>query len=739
MNVMKTSAGRLIAFGFLSTAVTAPAWSQQTVRTGEADPQEVADRPEDDIIVSGQRQAYVGDFPMRDVPQSIQSIKPATLRDLGITRLENALDLVSGIAHLNDFGGLWESYSVRGFAGDANNVPSGFLVNGFNGGRGFSGPRDTSSVERIDVLKGPTSALFGRGEPGGTVNIITKKPEFKRSGYAQLQVGSFDNYRIEGDFTTPLSDTFAVRINGAYHDAKSYRDEVETKKIFLTPSLLWRPASGTTVSYELEFASQDIVFDRGIPILDGDFDRLPRSRFLGEPSDGPFRIDVLGHQLQLQHDFSDRWSLLLGAGHRTTHIRGTGQYPELVRSRQPLFVDGRTLARQRRYTNHRSENLIGRAELTGRFDVAGLGNTLVVGADYDYFELDQLTSRSRPPIYNPALSLEQINGIDIFNPVYGAFPQPGDRPGLPGAEIVFSRNERDHSWGTYFYDQIDLAPWLKVRVGGRYDEFRQRLFNRQPPNRIIPNPARQHVRRFSPQGGIVVQPTETVSLYGSYGRGFRPNNGANSRGETFSPELSEAYEAGVKYISRDGRITASLAAYTTDKSNILTADPNPANSGLVVAVGSARSRGIEFDLNARLPNGFNVIAAYAYTDAFWTDEFRDPDFALPILPGDPLINVPKHSGNILVTKDFTIGERTAMIGAGVQYIDKRLGETGTAFTLPAATLVKVLAGVDLTDRLRVSGNIDNLFNERWFSSSYAALWTMPGAPRTAMARLHYRF
>jgi hypothetical protein len=133
------------------------------------------------IVVTGQRQAYVGDLPVRDIPQNIQSISGNVLKDIGITRMDKALDLVSGVSHMNNYGGLWDAYSFRGFAGDANNVPSGFLVNGF-AARGFAGPRDTSSIERMDVLKGPTSALFGRGEPGGTVSIITKKPEFKRKG-----------------------------------------------------------------------------------------------------------------------------------------------------------------------------------------------------------------------------------------------------------------------------------------------------------------------------------------------------------------------------------------------------------------------------------------------------------------------------------------------------------------------------------------------------------------------------
>ncbi|AOR76416.1 TonB-dependent siderophore receptor [Novosphingobium resinovorum] len=704
----------------LSTVIATSAYAQSAVEDNKAQ----------DIVVTGLRQAYIGDMPVQDIPQNIQSIDGAKLQGLGLTRLDTALDLVSGVAHLNNFGGLWDGYAIRGFAGDANNVPTGFLVNGFNA-RGFSGPRDASSVERIDVLKGSTSAMFGRGEPGGTVNIVTKKPEFTAKGNVQVQAGSWNNYRVDADYTTPLSDNLAVRLNGAYENSDSYRDTVHSEKIFITPSILAKLGDSTTVSYELEFASLKVPFDRGIPIFNNDFTRLPASRYLGEPGDGPMKADNLGHQLQLQHDFNDNWSMLAGVSYRTTHLRGIGEVPELVAGRQPFLQSGATagtlLSRQRRYHNFKSENFIARAELTGHFDVAGLANTLVVGADYDYFKLDQLQTRFRPAAYT-GQSNAAINAIDVLNPVYGAYPSVN-----ASASLVYDQLEQDYAWGTYFYDQVDLTSWLKIRAGGRYDEFRQHFLKRNTGVLLT-----QTVTKFSPQGGVVLQPTDTLSFYGTYGQGFRPNNGASVQGDTFQPETSKSYEVGAKYISPDKKITASVALFNMKKTNILTADP--ANSGYVIAVGSAKSRGVEFDLNAQLPFGFNLMVAYAYTDAFWTAEFSDPDFAKPILPGDPLIGIPKHSGNAMLTKDFMIGDdHKATIGAGVQYIDKRLGETATDYYLPSATLVRVIGSVDLTDKITVSGNIDNLFNKRWFANSYSALWTYPGAPRSFSVRANYRF
>ena len=146
--------------------------------------------PVDTITITGVRQAYQGDFKRLETPQAEQSIDAQTLRDAGAVDLSQALDLSASVARQNNFGGLWNAFALRGFVGDEN-LPSNYLVNGFNAGRGFGGPRDLSGIESVDVLKGPRAALFGRGEPGGTVNLVTKRPTFKTAGELRLSTGSF--------------------------------------------------------------------------------------------------------------------------------------------------------------------------------------------------------------------------------------------------------------------------------------------------------------------------------------------------------------------------------------------------------------------------------------------------------------------------------------------------------------------------------------------------------------------
>jgi iron complex outermembrane receptor protein len=189
----------------------------------------------DSIVVTGQRQAYRGDVPVKELPQTIQLIDAKMMDVVNMTKMDSITEIASGVVRQNNFGGLWDSFAIRGFSGDEN-FPSGVLVNGFNGGRGYGGARDASNVETIEVLKGPNGAVFGRGEPGGTINIITKKAKLGSSfGKIGAQAGSFDTYRGEGDVNLALSDKLAIRATGAVEDAGSFRNTVKSSKEVFNP------------------------------------------------------------------------------------------------------------------------------------------------------------------------------------------------------------------------------------------------------------------------------------------------------------------------------------------------------------------------------------------------------------------------------------------------------------------------------------------------------------------------
>jgi len=678
------------------------------------------------IEVSAQREHYRGDVAVQDLPQSVQVITAETIKQIGAVTLNEVLDLATGVARQNTFGGLWDGFAIRGFVGDPN-LPSGYLVNGFNGGRGFGGIRDTSSIEKMEVLRGPGSALFGRGEPGGIVSITTKKPQFTQQGSGTLTYGSHNFYRAEGDYTTPLSDSTAVRINGAYEDADSFRDTVHTKREFASPSILQKIGNDTSIWYELEWSKQEIPFDRGVVARNGQLGIIPNSRFLGEPGDGPTTAKVLGHQAELEHILWKNWVLLVGGAYRTTKLNGIGENPEFAAARNPFFTDGMTLARQRRFTNYDSTDKIARAELSGSFKTAFVTHHLLGGADYDEFELDRLQTRYRPPAFNAASTLATENAINIFNPVYGAFPLPAAN------QNVFNDTEKDKAYGAYLNDQMDLTDAFKLRIGARYDWFKQTIANRlaavQPPQ--------QDVKQFSPQAGVVFKASDLVSFYVAGAKGFRPQTGFDAHNHPFEPEKTTSAEAGVKFESTDGNLTGSLAVYKMKKTNVLTA--YPVNAGQTIAIGQAESKGVEVDVSGRLPWQVQVMVSYAYTDAYSASSVLDPDFGRVVGSGDPLINIPKHNASVLLMKDVDVAGRKLTLGAGGKYVSSRLGETGTTFRLPGYSIYRAFATYEVTRNFSVTGEVNNLTDKVYYPASYAAIWVAPGAPREYQIRATYKF
>jgi iron complex outermembrane receptor protein len=675
----------------------------------------------EEVVVTGQRQAYRGAFTLRETPQAIMVLDAEILEDAGVTRLADALDLSASLARQNNFGGLWDNYAIRGFAGDEN-LPSGYLVNGFNAGRGFGGPRDLSGIERIEILRGPNAALLGRGEPGGTINLITKKPEFEVEGAINASIGSFDTYRVDGDWTGPLNDVFAVRLNGYYENAGSFRDTLESTRYGVMPSALWRLGENTSLSYELERTRQEIPFDRGVVAINNRLGVVPVGRFLGEPGDGPLKADATGHQLQLQHEFSDDWSLLLGAGYRETDLEGSSTEAELAGSRQRLLTDGQTLSRQRRFRDYEATHTVFRGELSGRFSTGQFEHRILIGADKDTFENSQLFLRFRPG--SAAGQTPQTgNQINIFNPVYGQFPLP-----TPGPQT--NRLDELGAWGFYVQDQVRLTDRLQVRLGARYDDFTNESLNRTTG-------ARSSVSddKVSPQIGIVFDATDALTLYAAYGQGFRQNSGADFAGRPFEPEESESAEIGARFDIAG--LQATLALFSMTKTNILTADP--VNAGFSIAIGEARSQGVEVDLAGELPGGVNVWLSYAYVDAQAANDVLDFNFALTIRSGDRLINVPEHTLSLTASRGFELGGRDLELGGSLLYVGERLGETATTFELPSYTTLRLFGSYALTDALEIAAEVNNLADEEYYTNSFSRLWVAPGAPRNATVTLRYRF
>ncbi|MCS3846176.1 iron complex outermembrane receptor protein [Xanthomonas campestris] len=650
--------------------------------------------------------------PLRDLPISARVLDHSLLEDAGVTDLAGALDMASGITKANNLGGLWDSYSIRGFTGDPN-FSSDYMVNGFNASRGYNGLRDGANTQSVEVIKGPASALYGRGEPGGAVNIVTKKPLFDAQHSVDLSAGRFDSYRAALDSTGPLSETVAYRVNLMHKDQHSFRDTVDSDATLLAPSLLWMPTPDTTVSYELELLRIHTPFDRGMTAIGGDANRLPASRFLGEPGDGDIDLHSTGHQVFAVHGLNQAWSLQGGATYRDSGMRGFSTEP------WTLQADDRTLRRERRYRDYQGRDIAARAELLGTLGSGKVSHHVLFGIDGNRFNDSryQLRARSAATPYS----------IDVLAPRYGV-AQPGR------LAPITDTDERQQVWGVYAQDQIDLGARWKALLGVRYDHYQQDIANRL---RATTQQASDGV--ISPRAGLTVHLDDTLSLYASAAAGFRPNSGVGANGQSFAPEKSRSLETGLKYVQPGEGLEATLAVFRIDKENVLSLDP--ADTSFSLPVGQMRSEGAELDLLGRLTPHLAASVGLAYTDSQVT---RSSAAAVGtgLAEGRRFPNVPRVSGNAFVNYAQPLsGTRSAAVGVGVSCTGERLGsvDSNTGFVLPAYTVWRLVGHYDLSERLRLYAKVENLTDRRYAAFSYSEQWVYPGAPRTWTVGARLRF
>lgn len=679
-----------------------------------ASAQSIAQNQPIEKIAVTYKQAYRGDIPQKQMPQSIETLDNAVLDQKGITQLQDALDFSASISRKNNSGALWDSFSIRGLSGNEN-MPSGYLINGFSGGRGFSGPRDVSNIEYIEVLKGPGSALYGRSEPGGTVNIMTKKPQFEQQGELKLSLGSDNFNRVEGDYTNGINDNTAFRINGAWQDSDSYRDEVYTHKKVVTPSIYHQINASTSITYEFEYVDLAQLFDRGVVVLNDNFNTVPNSRYLGNPNDGDTQVYSRGHQVTLNHDINNEWSLVVGANYRSSTLTGFSSDAELAPLRQSLFDDGRTLTRQQRYRDYEVDDTSLKFELSGHFDTAGITHHLLMGADAYKYDLRTGLYRYRGG-----------NGtytIDIYQPNYNvARPEVG---------LLYENNEQQDAYGIYVQDQMDLTDKFKLLVGLRFDSVDQDIL--ETKSAVLSSSSQSQV---SPRIGLVYELNNAVTLYSSYSEGFLPLSGTDASGDPFGFEYSDSFEVGAKF-SYQG-ITGTLALFDATKSNMLVADP--VNVGFSAPIGKANSKGVELDLSTYITEDTKFNLSYAYIDASTANDIINADWGVPIKKGSPLVNVPKNNLNPTLSYKTALLGKELELGASYQYTSERLGDAADlTFNLPSYQLVGIFGQVNLTERIKLNISVNNIFDEEYAQSSYNALWVYPGAPTQFKMSLAYQF
>ncbi|MCE0460704.1 MULTISPECIES: TonB-dependent siderophore receptor [Pseudomonas] len=646
------------------------------------------------------------DTAIHETPQSISVVSRDVVEDLGATRLQEALDYAGGVGRANNFGGQGlTTFTVRGF------TTGEFYRNGFPINRGYPNMPDANTIERLEVLRGPATMLYGRGDPGGTFNVVSKQPLAERTVTLGSQVNDQGMRRGTLDASGPLDEEgrLAYRLNVIGEGGDTFRDHVETERYGIAPVVTWQLNDTTRLTFEGDFMRNNAPLDRGLTHYPGQRGTASRDTFFGEKDAGKLHNDNNMLQVRFEHMLNDDWTLAGG----TQWLDGTLQGNAVEGN--GIAADGRTLGRNFNYRKLEWTDRDTQLNLTGHFSTGGFEHTLLTGIEYEDYQYQSIIQRSAAGA--------GAYPIDIFDPVYG---QP--RPALTRKPTDDQENLK--TLGVFVQDQVALTERLKVLAGARFERFEHEYESFVPQNPPGSRNWDTSHNAVTPRLGVTYDLTDTVAVYANTARSFKPNTGARREGGGFKPEEGKSYEMGIKWEALDRQLSVDAAIYQIEKRNVLT--PDPLDTTFNVAAGEVRSRGFDLNVAGNLTPEWRVIGGYAYVDAEVTKDISIPS-------GTRLLNVPKNSFSLLNVYEFQDGGLKGLgLGLGTRYVDERAGNTAAStFTMDSYTVVDLLGYYKVNERIRLNLDLKNLFDADYEEGAFGGVYAYPGAPRTVQAGISY--
>ncbi|MEM1293146.1 MAG: TonB-dependent receptor [Cyanobacteria bacterium P01_H01_bin.162] len=659
--------------------------------------------------------------PIEDIPQSIQVIPRQLIEDEQATGIEDVLDNVAGVNYFGNDDGRGTRFTIRGFgAGGSPVLRDGFRV--FNSGNNAAAP-EIANLERIEVLKGPASVLYGEADPGGVINLVTKQPLSEPFYSAQIQVGNRGLMSPSLDLTGPLTADGSVRyrLNALVRREESFRDlDNSFNRSFIAPTLAWDISDRTDLTVSLEYIEDNDPADFGLLAVGDGVADIPLDRVLNNPDD-TVEKEYLSVGYTLEHRFNDNWQLRNEFRYVADNFNfGTLAVPAFFNEPSGLLT--RAISTQ----NNERDNYSLYTNVQGRFNTGAIEHNLLFGVDLSREE-DRLGGRGGlSPQFNP----EFFSTIDIFDPDYSL-----TAPDVDDAPVTFIRDTNADRLGIYLQDQIYLLDNLIVLAGLRYDTVDQETtgWTLTPFGDNVTETS-QNDDAVTPRIGIVYQPTETIALYANYAQSFTPNTETDVDGLPLEPETGDGFEVGIKADLIPNRLSATLAYFDITRQNVATADPNDPLAAASIATGEQRSRGVDLDISGEILPGWNIIASYAYIDAEITE-----DNTLEV--GNRLASVPEHSASLWTTYEIQSGDLEGLsFGLGFNFVGERQGDLDNSFAVDSYFLTAAAASYR-RDNWRVQLNIDNLFDVDYIESAGGgrARGIFPGDPLTVRGSFSVTF
>lgn len=669
----------------------------------------------EEVVLLGNKRTEVSrtltrtETPLVEIPQNVQIVEADFLKDLQVFTIDQVFQAVPGITSAG-----YGAVNIRGFNTNNRN----FLTNGLKGSPYPEGVDPLmANIERVEVLYGPSSILYGQDNIGGNINLITKQPKKQTAVNASLSGGSFDLARVMADVTGSIDDQKSLYylFGVAYQSGGRFTNDFDNENLQVYGSLKWEIGSKTNFQFNGNYTRDrtDSNYVPSIPVYSGEDPRI-----FSLPNDfntlGPVS-EYEGNSFQVQgileHRFNDNWKGNIAMA-----------YSESRASRKALStndIDPETneASRSIYILQLNSPTFTINPYVNGKFSLLGMEHNMVAG-------LDITNSQSNYPDGYKIIPTDPLN---VLAPTYPPIP-----PSNPEEYWLNTKTEDFvfNTVGGYISDQISFSKKFKALLGLRYDNYYRRYIALNQDDSVAIEELPEVSESYVPRAGLVFLPTETTSIYIDYNKGFIPQYSNYAQvGGPFDPETSHQFELGFKGSHADGNIQTTAALYTIKKENVLVyyQDENlPLGYGYR-PLQAVRSKGMELGITGKLTKQLSLIANYSFNETYITDS-DNPDEI-----GSTFYNTPKHTASGWL--DYQLSEGTLKgleLGFGLNYMDDRDTYFGS---IPDYTIARALIGYSYKD-YKFQVNAENIFDKTYAVNGLYFEYT-PGAPRSLLFTLSY--
>ncbi len=698
----------------------------------------------------------------KELPQALSTVTKELIADRGAFQLADAVKIASGVSPSS----FYNQFNIRGISQNEE----GQIINGMRTRQFYFLQPLTTNIERVEVLKGPASVTFSSVDPGGSINMVTKKPLAENRKSVSLSAGSFSTVRGALDFTGPLNEskTLLYRINGAYQEAQSYRDLVKNNSVLISPSITYLPNSKTAINTELIFSNMVGNLDRGQPIFGAvagktNLNSTPISLNLGAANDF-FKSKELILTTNLSHKFSDNISFNASYMKQTWNEdlqehRTTNAFARDITGAEVTNLVGMQMVQRKQLWS--TDNL--NAYFNFNFNAGKTSHKLLVGYDLQYwnklkgggqnaargfllkdgsvagsFVVTNAANYQTVNIGGKTLPRPNTNYFDLSNPTYTVRNindyTMNSRVAIPSALTTTD--------ALYIQEQFKIGKFSAL-LSLRNEWFEDITFYKTSTEASFKNTA------LIPRIGLTYEVNKNVNIYGTYLEGYQPQSNTVSlmpstgaffwtptSAATFKPLISDLKELGVKTELFDKRFTLNAAVYEINQKNILMNANDPAQPDLLVQRGADRSRGFETDLAGYITPNWQINASYSFIDAKIIADANET------LVGQRKENVAKHSGNIWTRYNFDTKSKLKDlgIGAGMNAQGSRIPWFTRAFEVPAFTTIDAAVYYNPSNsNIQLAMNINNIFDKIYWIGAQNYTRLFPGTPRNFMLTATYKF